>query len=321
MRFGAPGVQRNVLSAAGAAIPLLHDCTPTRETPDGADSWPRATVSSLALVALLGSGAFAPARLAAQKPTEDEATRLAKATQNPVADLVSLPFQFNFNTGGGLGDRTFFNLNFQPVVPVKGVLAKWTIIARAIIPYVSLPGPNDTRQGGLADIQGQFFLTPAKAGKLIWGVGPVLSVPTATADLARTGSWAIGPTGVFLTNAGPWVLGALINNLWTFADDGGAPEVNQFTMQPFINYNFGHGWAATSAPLITANWDAASGEEWTVPLGIGISKTTVFNRRPISVGAQYYHNVDHPTASAANQLRVQVSLLYPGGPKPAAKPQ
>jgi hypothetical protein len=268
----------------------------------------------------LGLALATPALLLAQKPAEDEATRLAKATQNPVADLVSLPFQFNFNTGGGLDDQTFFNLNFQPVMPVKGVVPNWTIIARTIVPYVSVPAGGGTRQGGLGDIQGQFFLTPAQSGKLIWGVGPILSLPTATADAARTGSWAIGPTAVFLTSTGPWVLGALINNLWTFADEGGSPEVNQFTLQPFINYNFGHGWAVASAPLITANWDAPSGEEWNVPLGAGISKTTVFNGRPISVGVQYYHNVERPSGSAANQVRIQLSLLYPSVPKPAAKP-
>jgi hypothetical protein len=89
--------------------------------------------------------------LAAQKP-EDEATKLARATQNPVADLVSLPFQFNFNTGGGFGGQTFVNLNFQPVIPVKGVLEKWTIIFRTVVPYVSVPTGADNRQVGLGDI-------------------------------------------------------------------------------------------------------------------------------------------------------------------------
>jgi hypothetical protein len=273
----------------------------------------RNRVATLALIAVMASHALAPRAMAQQKP-EDEATRLAKATQNPVADLVSLPFQFNFNTGGGLDDRTSLVLNFQPVVPVKGVLPRWNIIARTIIPYVSVPGPGGTRSGGLGDIQEQLFLTPAKAGATIWGAGPVLSFPTATSDLVVSGSWALGVGGVVVRDVGPFVLGGLINNVWTYADEGGAPEVNQFTLQPFINYNFGKGWAAAFAPLITANWDAPGGEEWTVPLGVGISRTTVFNRRPISVGAQYYHNVEHPTAGPANQFRVQLSMLYPSRP-------
>jgi hypothetical protein len=255
------------------------------------------------------------ASVAGQRP-EDEATKLAKATQNPVADLVSLPFQFNFNSGGGFDDGTFFNLNFQPVVPVKDVLKKYTVIFRTIVPYLSIPTAPGTRQGGLGDIQVQLFATPAKSEKVIWGVGPVFSFPTATADVSRTGSWAIGPTAVVLTNTGPWVLGALINNLWTFADNGGSPEVNQFTLQPFVNHNFSKGWAIAFSPIITANWDAPSGEEWTVPLGVGITKTTAFNRRPISLSVHYYHNVEHPAVSAGDQLRFQIAFLYPSPPKP-----
>ncbi len=253
---------------------------------------------------------------AAQQPAEDEATKLAKATQNPVSDLVSLPFQFNFNTGGGFEDHTFFNLNFQPVVPIKGVLRNWTIIARTIIPYVSVPTGPASRNGGLGDFQEQLFFTPAKPGSLIWGIGPIFSIPTATADPVRTGSWAIGPTVVLLKSEGPWVLGTLFSNLWTFADEGGDPEVNQLLLQPFVNYNFGKGWALTTAPIITANWDAPDGEEWTVPIGAGLIKTTAFNGRPMSIGFQYYHNVEHPSASASNLVRVVLSLLYPSRPKP-----
>ncbi len=272
-----------------------------------------------ARLALAGARSLIGARpSAAQQPVEDEQTKLAKATQNPVSDLVSLPFQFNFNTGGGLEDQTFFNLNFQPVVPIKGVLRDWTIIARTIIPYVSVPTGPSSREGGLGDFQEQLFFTPAKPGSLIWGVGPIFSIPTATADPVRTGSWAIGPTAVLLKSEGPWVLGALISNLWTFADEGGDPEVNQFLLQPFVNYNFGKGWALATAPIITANWDAPDGEEWTVPLGAGLTRTTSFNGRPMSIGFQYYHNVEHPAASASNLFRVIVSLLYPARPKPTA---
>ena len=86
-------------------------------------------------------------------------------------------------------------------------------------------------------------------------------------------------------------------------------------MQPFINFNFGKGWALGFAPLITANWDAESGNEWTVPLGVGISRTTVFNRRPMTLGLQYYYNVERPDGSGASQLRFVISLIYPKAPK------
>jgi hypothetical protein len=128
---------------------------------------------------------------------------------------------------------------------------------------------------------------------------------------SETGSWALGPGGVVVKNAGPWVLGGLIQQFWTIADTGGDPEINLFVVQPFVNYNFGGGWAVAFAPLMTANWNASSGNEWTVPLGAGITRTTVFNRRPMSLGVQYYYNVERPDGAPAQQLRFVVSFLYP----------
>jgi hypothetical protein len=264
-------------------------------------------------LALAGS-----ASVSAQAPADE--TALAKTSQNPVGALVSLPLQFNFNTGGALGDETFFNLNFQPVIPVR-LPGRYIVIARTIVPYFSLPAGAGTRQSGIGDIQEQLFVTPSHPGGIIWGLGPILSFPTASNSAVKTGSWAIGPTALLLKMSGPWVLGTLMNQLWNFADDGGDPEVNQFLIQPFANYNFGKGWALSSSLSMTANWNAPSGDEWTVPLGMGISKTTQFNGRPITVGAQYYHNVERPAGSAADQLRINLTLLYPPRPKPAAKPQ
>ena len=263
----------------------------------------------LCLTALLFAS-FTPAH--AEEPAEHppDATELAKQTQNPVADLISVPFQFNFNSGGDLGDGTFFNLNFQPVIPFR-LNENWNMIARTIVPVVSIPGPEGTRFSGIGDIQEQLFISPSKSGKIIWGVGPQFSLPSATTLPAQTGSWAAGPTFVLLTMNGPWVIGALLNNVWTFQDSGDSKEVNQFLLQPFVNYNFGKGWAIATAPIITANWDAHSGNQWTVPIGIGISRTTVFDGRPMSIGVQYYHNVERPDGSGANQLRFFVSLLYP----------
>lgn len=238
-----------------------------------------------------------------------DATELAKQTQNPVAELISLPFQFNFNSGGDLEDGTLFNLNFQPVVPVK-VSENWNLIARAIVPYLDIPTATDS-ETGLGDIVAELFFTPKHSGAVTWGVGPVFSFPTATNTFARTGSWATGVGGVVVHSAGPWVLGGLVANFWTVSDSGDSTEVNQLQAQPFINYNFGKGWALAFAPLITANWDAEDGEEWTVPLGLGISRTTVFGKQPITLGFQYYNNVERPEGTAANQLRIAVSLLFP----------
>ncbi len=241
-----------------------------------------------------------------------DATALAKQTQNPVGDLISVPLQFNFYSGGDLADQTLFNLNVQPVVPFS-VGPDWKVIARTIVPINSFPGPDGLRYSGTGDIQEQLFLTPARPAGIIWGVGPMFSFPTATALPAQTGSWGAGVAAGVLKNAGPWVIGALVTQIWTVADSGDDTEVNQFLLQPFVNFNFGKGWALGFSPNITANEDAPAGERWTVPLGLGISRTTVFNRRPISLGIQYYDNVEHPTGSGGQQLRLTLSLLYPGG--------
>ena len=128
-----------------------------------------------------------------------------------------------------------------------------------------------------------------------WGAGPVVSMPTATTAAMQTGSWAAGPTFVALDDARPWVIGAVVNNVWTFSDAGSDTKMNQFLLQPFVNFNFGKGWAISTVPVITANWDAESGQKWTVPVGAGISRTVVFSGRPMTLAVHYYHNVVHPT--------------------------
>jgi hypothetical protein len=243
------------------------------------------------------------------QPAHDVNT-LAKQTQNPVGDLTSVPFQFNFNTGGDLEQRTFFNLNFQPVIPFKAT-ANWNVIARMIVPVNSFPGPDETRYSGAGDIQAELFITPSEPGGLIWGIGPTFSFPTATSTAFETGTWAAGPAVVLVRMTGPFVLGGLISQLWPLSDAAGDPKTDLFTFQPFVNYNFGHGWAMAFAPIITANWNAPSGHEWTVPLGVGVTRTTVFNHRPMNVGVQYYYNVERPDGSAGQQLKFVVSLLYP----------
>ena len=275
----------------------------------------------LGLICLLLAFSFGPVGRvdAQQQPTSETApppdtTGLAKESQNPVASLVSIPLQFNINSGGGLEDGSFLLFNFQPVIPFR-LNDDWNMIVRTIVPVVSIPGPDTNRFSGMADIQEQIFLSPSKSGKLIWGVGPQVSFPTGTTVPTETGSWAAGPTFVALTMPGPWVIGAVANNVWTFSDSGDSTELNQFFMQPFANYNFGKGWAISTAPAITANWDAPDGQKWTVPVGIGIGRTTVFNGRPMTLAVQYYHNVEHPENAAANTVRFQVTLLYPKAKK------
>jgi hypothetical protein len=249
---------------------------------------------------------------AAPAPTaaEPNTTELAKTTQNPVGDIVSVPFQFNFNSGGFYKDQTFFNLNFQPVIPIH-LTPKWTFIARTIVPIVSIPTSNGVSYSGVGDIQEQTFLTPAHPKGIIWGIGPAFSFPTATAYPAKTGTWAIGPSVVLLATPGPFVLGSLFVQLSPMTDSNGSPRVNNFLWQYFVNYNFGKGWALATAPSITANWDAERNQRWTVPVGGGLSRTLVFQRQPMTLGFQYYYNPIRPDNSNSTTLRFNVVLIYP----------
>ena len=267
-------------------------------------------LNRLAILLVLVTVMFPCFSGAQEQEQEQDSTALAKQTQNPVSRLVSVPFQFNFSSGGGIEDDTIFNLNFQPVIPIK-LNSRWNLIARTIVPYNSYPGPDGMRFSGVGDMQEQLFLTPAKPSSTIWGFGPSFSLPTATAKPAQTGTWAMGPSFVALKMTGPWVVGALATQYWPLTDANGSPETNLFILQWFVNYNFGKGWAISAAPLNSANWDAPSGQRWTVPLGMGITRTFVFNRQPMSLGVQYYRNVTRPNGAPGNQLRFQFALLFP----------
>jgi hypothetical protein len=246
----------------------------------------------------------------AQASAEHDATELAKTTQNPVGDIVSIPFQFNFNGGGSLADDTLFNLNFQPVVPIH-LSPGLSLIARTIVPINSYPGPMDTRESGFGDILQQTFFTPAKPGKVIFGIGPAFSLPTATARPARTGTWAAGASAVVLTMPGPWVLGSLLVQFSPLTDADGPPRTNQFQWQYFINYNFGKGWALSTSPTLTANWDAPEGQQWTVPVGAGISRTVVFNRQPMTLGFTYFKNIKKPDDAPGYVARIVTTFIFP----------
>ncbi len=246
---------------------------------------------------------------AAQAAGGENATALAKQTQNPVGDIVTVPLQFNFNGGGFYQDQTLFNLNFQPVIPIH-VSKSLTFISRTIVPIYSVP-VGAVSYSGIGDIQEQTFLTPARPGKIIWGVGPAFSLPTATAYPVKTGTWAGGGSAVVLAMPGPWVLGSLFQQVSPMSDSGGEPKTNQFLWQYFVNYNFGKGWALASAPSITANWDARSGQQWTIPFGGGISRTLVFNRQPMTLAFQYYYNAKRPDNAALTTVRFQVTFIFP----------
>ena len=267
-------------------------------------------IITLLFVALtvLNIAAFSHAVRAEDKGTQD----LAKAAQNPVASMISLPFQNNTNFGVGPGDDTQNILNIQPVIPVK-LSENWNLITRTIAPVIYQPElvPGTGSEFGLGDINMTLFLSPAKPGKLIWGIGPALSFPTATDTVLGTDKWSAGPSAVALTMQGPWVVGGLASNLWSYAGDDDRSDVNQFLFQYFINYNLPKGWYVSSAPIITANWEADSGNQWTVPFGGGVGKIFKIGKQPLNAQVQAFYNVEKPDNGPDWSLRLQLQFLFP----------
>lgn len=247
---------------------------------------------------------------AADSAASDQAA-LARASQNPIASLISVPFQNNTNFGVGEFNRTSNILNVQPVIPVP-LSDNLTLVNRTIIPIAYQPelAAGLDSAFGLGDINYTGFFVPQSAGNFTWGVGPSLLLPTATDTILGTGKWSIGPAAVALVTQGPIVTGALVSQLWSFAGDSDRQDVSLLTVQPFFNYNFAGGWYASTSPIITANWQAV-GEQWTVPLGGGVGRVFKIGSQPVNASLQAYWNAIKPEGAADWTLRAQFTLLFP----------
>jgi len=245
---------------------------------------------------------------------DESAEDLAKKVQNPVADLISVPFQNNFNFNVGPEDDLQYVLNIQPVIPIK-LSTDWNLITRTIVPVISQPGftPDQDRVNGLGDTQFTGFLSPSNSEGLIWGVGPIVQFPTNTDDRLGNDRWGLGASAVALkmSKGSPWVYGALVNNVWSVGGSDNDPNYSNFLIQPFLNYNFPGGFYLSSAPVITAAWKADSGDRWTVPLGGGVGKIVHLGRLPLNLQLQAYYNVVTPDDGADWQLRFQLQFLFP----------
>jgi hypothetical protein len=247
---------------------------------------------------------------------EDSTMALQKATQNPIANMISVPFQSNFNFGqGGEGasrEQTQYILNVQPVIPFS-LNEDWNLITRTIVPIINQPSLFSGMESawGLGDINPQFYFSPAKPGEWIWGVGPTFTFPTATDETLGQQKYSAGPAAVVLTMRGKWVYGVVGNNQWSFAG-WGDKNVNQMVIQPFVNYNLPKGWYYNTSPIITANWEADGGNQWTLPVGGGVGRLFKMGKMPVNMQLGAYYNVEKPDYVGADwQLRFQVQFLFP----------
>ena len=162
-------------------------------------------------------------------------------------------------------------------------------------------------------MQPTFFLSPAKPSKLIWGAGPVIQMPTAISQYLGQGKLALGPNIVALVMPGNFVMGVIVNNIWSVAGNGSRRDVNQMLLQYFINYNMKKGWYLTTQPIVTANWNtpAPSGSVWTVPFGGGAGRVMKLGFQPVNINVQAYGNAVHVPGASSWGVRAQFTLLFP----------
>jgi hypothetical protein len=247
---------------------------------------------------------------------------LAAAAQNPVAATYSLPFQNNIFGGAGPAHNAIGNvLNIEPVLPFT--FGDWNVISRTIAPLIYVPGlvpglpdnagvPAGTNSMfGLGDINQTFYISPAASNGLIWGIGPSVTLPTATNSEIGSGKLSMGPGAVALAMPKPWVVGILGRQLWSVAGPNGRKDVNQLLLQPFVNYNLPGGWYLVSSPIITADWTATSSDRWTVPVGGGFGKIFRIGSQPMNASLQA---LDYPVRTSDGPtwaIRFQVQFLFP----------
>ena len=268
------------------------------------EAWNCSPARWLGITTLLAVSGLAFAQEASTPPASN-ADELAKKLSNPVAALISVPIQYNYDeTFGDDGYR--HTVNVQPVIPIS-ISEDWNLISRTILPIISqedlVPG---TDQSGFGDIVQSVFFSPKAptASGIIWGVGPAALLPTGSNEFSAD-TWAVGPTAVVLKQQGKLTIGALANHL---EDVSGDVEISATFVQPFLSYSLGKGRTVGFNTESTYDWE---GEQWTVPVNLTYSQVRKFGNQLVSIGGGVRGYLDAPNGGPDWGVRLIFTLLYP----------
>jgi hypothetical protein len=255
---------------------------------------------------LIGLLFFIPS-LRAQQETKS----LAKKSQNPLSDLLSLPLQNNMTFPVEPNADVQNELEIEPIIPL--IMGPISMINQVVLPIVIQPEmvPGGSSAAGLGDINYQFLISLARSNKVFGGLGALIVFPTASNSLTGQGKFSLGPSFGFQTDLGPWVGGLLVNNVWSVAGDDSRPGVNQMQLNPTLNFNFNHGWFLTSTPSLTANWKAPNNNRWVVPVGGGGGKVFYLGGQAINLNTQFFFNAIRPQGSGKFTWFLNFQFLFP----------
>ncbi|MEE4296567.1 MAG: transporter, partial [Wenzhouxiangella sp.] len=261
------------------------------------------------LFVLVGALVSFSGTLSAQDSAED----LAKQLANPVAALISVPFQLNYDGDiGPLDEGERWSLNIQPVIPVS-INDKWNMISRTIVPLIDQKDifPGAGSQSGLGDVLQSIFFSPVEPTESgwIWGVGPAFLLPTASDDLLGTEKWSLGPSAVALRQSGPWTYGGLANHITSVAGSSDRADINSSFVQPFVSYTTPNAWTFTLQTEATYDWE---GEEWSIPVSAVATKVTSIGSQLFSAGVGLKYWADAPDGAPGGLGgRLVFTLLFP----------
>lgn len=267
------------------------------------------TLTAVVLVVILALPVHAQEAPGATPSDED----LAKKLSNPISSLISIPIQVNYDQDiGPLEEGSVVRINIQPVIPIS-LNENWTMISRTIVPVIFQDDiPVDGRgETGLGDIVQSLFFSPkapTSAG-IIWGVGPVMLLPTATDDALGAEKWGIGPTAVALKQTGPWTYGGLVNHIQSFAGNGSREDVSATFLQPFLSYITK---TKTTIGLNTESTYDWKGDHWSVPINLTVNQLFKIGKQPLQIGGGVRYWAESPDNGPEGWgARLQLTLLFP----------